>query len=198
MRKSRSGPSTATIFAVVALTFSLVGTAVAANDGFYPKLTKSKVKQISKKQADKELKNNVNGSHVNLADKATDADNLGGVPASGYQKTGLTQFTPISTFSNSWTRFSNSFSQPGFWVDADGVVNLQGGLSGGTAPAAFALPANVRPQTFRSYVIRCSGGAGTGVVEINPASGNVAIFNQGGSNCSTFSFLDGLTFRPDN
>ena len=81
MNKSKSRPSPAIIFAVVALAFSLVGTAVAANDGLYPKLTKSKVKSIAKKQATKQLKANVNNSHVNLADKATDADNLGGVPA---------------------------------------------------------------------------------------------------------------------
>ena len=84
MNKSKSRPSPAIIFAVVALAFSLVGTAVAANDGLYPKLTKSKVKSIAKKQATKQLKANVNNSHVNLADKATDADNLGGVPAANY------------------------------------------------------------------------------------------------------------------
>ena len=84
MNKSKSRPSPAIIFAVVALAFSLVGTAVAANDGLYPKLTKSKVKSIAKKQATKQLKANVNNSHVNLADKATDADNLARVPAANY------------------------------------------------------------------------------------------------------------------
>ena len=52
-------PSPAIIVAVVALAFAMVGTAVAGTDGLSAKLTKSKVKSIAKKQADKELKANV-------------------------------------------------------------------------------------------------------------------------------------------
>lgn len=86
MRALNKAPSPALIVAVAAMAFALVGTAVAANDGsIYPKLTKSKVKQIAKKQATKQLKANVNNSHVNLADKATDADSLGGIPAANYR-----------------------------------------------------------------------------------------------------------------
>jgi hypothetical protein len=61
------------LVAVAALAFAMVGTAVAGPSSV-SKLTKSKVKSISKKQADKELKANVAGSHVNTADKATSAD----------------------------------------------------------------------------------------------------------------------------
>jgi hypothetical protein len=86
MKSVRKGPSPAMIVAVAAIAFALVGTAVAANDGsIYPKLSKSKVKKIAKKQANKQLKANVNNSHVNLADKATDADSLGGIPAADYR-----------------------------------------------------------------------------------------------------------------
>jgi hypothetical protein len=67
-------PSPAMIVAVCALAFAMVGTAVAS-DGAVSKITKSKVKSIAKKQADKRLKANVSGSHVNLSDKATNADN---------------------------------------------------------------------------------------------------------------------------
>ena len=76
MKSLKKGPSPAMIVAVTAMAFALVGTAVAANDGLiYPKLTKSKVKKIAKKQATKQLKANVSGSHVNEADHATNADN---------------------------------------------------------------------------------------------------------------------------
>jgi hypothetical protein len=98
MNKPRSRPSSAMVVAVLAIAFGLVGTAVAANDGtLYPKLTKSKVKKIANKQAKKQLKANVNNSHVNLADQATNADNattantatnaqqLGGIPAANYR-----------------------------------------------------------------------------------------------------------------
>ena len=196
MKNLGKGPSPALLVAVIAMAFALVGTAVAANDGaIYPKLTKSKVKKIAKKQANKQLKANVNGSHVNLADEATDADNLGGNPPGYYQKKGLAPFT-AATLLNNWTRFGNDWSQPGYWVDEDGVVNLQGALSGGTQPPAFSLPAGVRPATWRSYVIRCFGGPGQ--VEISPTTGNVSIYNYGGSTCATYAFLDGITFRPDN
>ena len=52
----------------------MVGSAVAGTDGLSSKITKSKVKKIAKKQANKQLKANVSGSHVNTADNATNAD----------------------------------------------------------------------------------------------------------------------------
>ena len=196
MKSLKKGPSPALIIAVTAMAFALVGTAVAANDGLiYPKLTKSKVKKIAKKQATKQLKANVNNSHVNLADEATNAENLGGSPPSDYQKAGLAPFTAITAFNNNWSRFSNTFSEPGYWVDGDGVVNIQGGLHNGTSSSAFTLPAEVRPQTYRSYVIRCSGGVGH--VELSPA-GNFAIFSIAPANCASYAFIDGITYRPDN
>jgi hypothetical protein len=76
-------PSPALIVAVCALAFAMVGTAVAS-DGAVNKLTKSKVKKIAKKQADKRLKANVAGSHVNTADNANNANSLGGTAASDY------------------------------------------------------------------------------------------------------------------
>jgi hypothetical protein len=193
MKPLKKGPSPALIVAVAAMAFALVGTAVAANDGsIYPKLSKSKVKKIAQKQAKKQLKANVNNSHVNLAD---DAENLGGNPPGYYQKKGLAEFTP-ATLLNNWARFGNTWSQPGYWVDEDGVVNIQGSLQNGTMPAVFTLPAGVRPTTFRSYVIRCAGGVGH--VEISPSTGNVNVYSLAPANCATYGFLDGITYRPDN
>lgn len=192
MRALSKVPSPALIVAVAAIAFAVVGTAVAANDGsIYPKLTKSKVKQIAKKQATKQLKANVNNSHVNLAD---DASSLGGSPSSDYQKKGLTQFTP-ATLQNNWSRFAATWSEPGYWVDEDGVVNIQGSLHNGTGATVFTLPEGVRPATHRSYVIRCSGGVGH--VEIL-SSGTVSVFSIAPANCATYGFLDGITYRPDN
>ena len=79
-------PSPAMVVAVVALVCAMAGTAVAGTDGLSSKITKSKVKKIAKKQANKRLKANVSGSHVNTADTATNADNLGGAPAADYLK----------------------------------------------------------------------------------------------------------------
>lgn len=69
MKPLRKGPSPAMAVAVVAMAFALVGTAVAANDGtIYPKLTKSKVKKIAKKQANKQIEAKAPGLSVANAD----------------------------------------------------------------------------------------------------------------------------------
>jgi hypothetical protein len=72
---SRKRPSPAMVVACVALSFALAGSAVAGTEAVTSAITKKKVKKIAKKQANKQLKANVSGSHVNLADKATNADN---------------------------------------------------------------------------------------------------------------------------
>jgi hypothetical protein len=102
-----------------------------------------------------------------------------------------------ATLQNGWTRFGSDWSVTGYWFDENGFVHIQGALSGGTNPTVFTLPADARPKTFRSFVVRCSGAAGTGVVEISPSTGNVNLFSQGGSNCASYGFLDGIDFRPD-
>jgi hypothetical protein len=85
------------LVAVAALSFALVGTAVAGPSAV-SKLTKSKVKTIAKKQADKELKANVAGSHVNTADKATNADAAGNANALGGRS--LAQVQPVLAGAN--------------------------------------------------------------------------------------------------
>jgi hypothetical protein len=84
---------------VLALALAIVGTAVAGSDGLTTnKVTKSKVKSIAKKQADKQLKANVAGSHVNTAVNATNAtnaqnaitaQNVGGVEAKAFSTESL-------------------------------------------------------------------------------------------------------------
>jgi hypothetical protein len=62
-------PTPALLISMLALVLALGGTAIAFNP------TKANVKKIAKKQADKRLKANVAGSHVNIADTATNATN---------------------------------------------------------------------------------------------------------------------------
>jgi hypothetical protein len=81
-------PSPAMIVAALALVLAMAGTAIAGPSAV-DKITKSKVKSIAKKQADKRLKANVPGSHVNVADQATTADKLNGFASS--------QIAPIVT-----------------------------------------------------------------------------------------------------
>jgi hypothetical protein len=78
------------ILAVVALSFALVGTAVAGNDGLTKKITKSKVKSIAKKQANKVLNQREGDLNVATAGSArnvfaanvdSSGNLLGSVPA---------------------------------------------------------------------------------------------------------------------
>jgi hypothetical protein len=74
MVSSNTRPSAAMIVAVVALSLALVGTAIAAPDALTSKITKSKVKQIAKKQATKAIDAREAGLNVNSAKTADSAD----------------------------------------------------------------------------------------------------------------------------
>jgi len=69
-------------------------------------------------------------------------------------------------------------------------------VTGGTIGLVFTLPEGVRPASFRTYAIRCSGGIG--YVEVSSVDGGVRVFNSGGANCTDLAALDGFEFRPDN
>ncbi len=77
----KSRPSPAMIVAVIALSFAVVGTAVAGTDGLERKVTKSKVKKIAKKQANKVLNKRESSLNVN---SAQDADQLDGQDSTAY------------------------------------------------------------------------------------------------------------------
>ena len=77
---TRSRPSPVTLLVALALVFAMVGTAVAAPDALTRAVSKSKVKKIAKKQANKQIKKKAPGLSVN------NAANLGGEPASAYQR----------------------------------------------------------------------------------------------------------------
>lgn len=113
-------PSPAIIVAVAALAFAMVGTAVAGTDGLSAKLTKSKVKSIAKKQADKELKANVSGSHVNLADSATSANSANSAntanTAANAQAVGGQTVTKVFTKIAAGTGATNAFIGNGLTV----------------------------------------------------------------------------------
>ncbi len=69
--------------AVVALLVALVGSVLAVPSQAAGTVSKAYVKKTAKKVAQTQLKANIPGSHVRLADNASQ---LGGVPASGIQK----------------------------------------------------------------------------------------------------------------
>jgi hypothetical protein len=75
-RLTSKRPSAAFIVAVVALSFAIVGSAIAGTDSAKKALSKSQVKKIAKKQANKAIKKAAPGlsvSHASTADTATSA-----------------------------------------------------------------------------------------------------------------------------
>ena len=76
MQLFRRRPSAAFVVAVFALSFAVVGSAIAGTDSAKKALSKSQVKKISKKQADKEINKKAPGlsvAHATSADSATSA-----------------------------------------------------------------------------------------------------------------------------
>src|SRR5688572_11094187 len=80
---SGTRPSPAMVLAVLALVFAMVGTAVAGPDAISSKITKSKVKKIAKKQANKAIDKRESGLNVNSASTATTATNAGNADTVG-------------------------------------------------------------------------------------------------------------------
>jgi hypothetical protein len=70
-----SRPSPALVLAALALVFAMVGTAIAGPDAISNKITKPKVKNISKKQANKVLDQRESSLDVNSAKRADNANN---------------------------------------------------------------------------------------------------------------------------
>lgn len=87
MRSKRSRPSPAIIVAALALVLALAGTAIAAPDFSAKAVSKSKVKKIAKKQANKQIKIKAPGlsvNHANTADSARPTGPAGGDLAGDY------------------------------------------------------------------------------------------------------------------
>jgi hypothetical protein len=84
MERARSSrPPPAIVVAIMALVAAVAGTAVAdpvANTA----ISKKKVKKIAKKEAKKYFNANIGNASVAHAETARNADELGGVPGSGY------------------------------------------------------------------------------------------------------------------
>lgn len=92
------------------------------------------------------------------------------------------------TLLNSWVNSGGATPPAGYWKDSDGVVHLQGRITGGAAPSiAFTLPAGYRPVNQEDFATIQNGTLGW--VYVN-AAGSVTV--QTG--VATVS-LAGMNFR---
>lgn len=94
---------------------------------------------------------------------------------------------------NSWVDYGAGLEVSGFWIDAEGVVHLRGGIKNGTTAdgtTLFTLPAGNRPAAAEVFPVvsnklPCA-------ISINSA-GVVAIEGAGAS--TTYLSLSGVTFK---
>ena len=142
----RSSPSPAIVLAVLALVFAIAGSAVAGTAGLSSKITKSKVRSIAAKQADRRITERAPGLSVDRASTADNARNLGGRPAGDYA---LAESEPFHTvgqageppFESGWSNLGGGRSVAAFYKNSQDRVYLKGVLSGTTSTTAFTLPA---------------------------------------------------------
>ena len=87
---SSKRPSPAMFVAVVALSFALAGTAIAGPDALTRAVSKSKVKKIAKKQANKQITKRAPTLSVAHAETASSADSFGGMTATRIEPFTLT------------------------------------------------------------------------------------------------------------
>ena len=209
-RSSLRLPRFGSVIALIALFVALGGPAEAARlisgkDIKKNSITAKQVKQRSLRGTDlrqgtltgKEINESKLGSvpRAEVAARAQAADTLGGTPASGFATPASLAPGPFqaATLENGWTDDSD-FSPVGWFVDAGGIVHLQGLADVGTVPdTVFTLPAGLRPAKIKAFSPLCANAAGYLEVEV---SGSVYVSNQPGSNCSAFVSFEGITFRP--
>ena len=91
---NRSRPSPAMVVAVVALSLALAGSAVAGTGALDKAITKSKVKQISKKQANKQIDKRAPGLSVANAVNAQNAVNAENAVTAGNGAVAYGNFAP--------------------------------------------------------------------------------------------------------
>lgn len=158
---SRLVPSPGMLIAITALVFALAGTAIAGHQSSFAKITKSKVRSI----AGAVVESKASGLSVNSANTATNAQELGGVPASGYTR-------PTCDAGNGAVK---GFAK----VASDGTVESAYNCSGGAV--------TVTNSSAGHYDVTFPGNPGLVAVSNAGLVGRVVAVNQGSSGPGSFS-----------
>ncbi|HEY2479814.1 MAG TPA: hypothetical protein VGI17_13935 [Solirubrobacterales bacterium] len=135
-------------------------------------------------------------SHASSADtsaQASNADSLGGAPASAYARTELEAVHVVGAAGQPAFEhgcgLGGGFGPVGFYKDPFGVVHLQGFLAGCTeGQSAFTLPVGFRPPTTESVIV-VDGTSNTtsGLVSVDP-NGSVVPFGSKVGSLTSVSF----------
>jgi hypothetical protein len=150
----------------------------------------------------------VNVGKLGQVPSASNADRLGGQPASSYVTgsalvAGLTPPPLIgATFSSGWSNYNAIFSPVGFWKDQLGLVHIQGDAANGASPPVgaviFTLPPGYAPAHVKEFVALCGAFApAPGVVTVlTTGAVEIGSLNCAGADAASV-FLEGITFRTD-
>jgi hypothetical protein len=199
-------PSPAMVVACVALLVALGGTGYAAT-----KINGKTLKDRSVPSA-KLKRDSVSGSeireatlqtvpraasagqadHAALADAAARAENAGRADSAA-----TAADLPDLTFENltlehGWTTYLET-RPPAAALDAQGIVHLRGGMSDGSSPIVFTLPAQLRPATNVYVPVDLVNGH-PGRLSIDPDGTVVVVAANGFTDAKAFTSLEGVTF----
>lgn len=116
------------------------------------------------------------------------ADNSTGTNKRITGNIGYTQPAIAAGLVNSWANSGPPQHVAGYWKDSDGVVHLEGRISGGTAPSvAMVLPPGYRPSATEDFAVIAAGALGWVFIS---STGEVTV--QSGA---ALVGLGGITFR---
>ena len=139
----RTRPSPATLLATLAL---VVAVGVPAEGAVAHALTPKSVKKIARKAADKEIARKSGGLSVAHAASASNADALGGVPASGFVlNQPVTMSLPASGWVNTQPTAVTFYRQP-----SETQVSAAAGLQSFAYPVALPVQLGSAPVTLTS------------------------------------------------
>jgi hypothetical protein len=134
-------------------------------------------------------------THAAVADHATtagDAETLGGIPASGFQRSELepTHLVGKPGQPPFVALCADSVAPVGFYKDPFGIVHLVGEFAGcKSSQAIFDLPAGFRPVDTEKFAIS-SGETSVAMVKVEP-DGVIGLFG------STYGSFGGISFRTN-
>ena len=205
-----SRPSPALVLAALALVFAMVGTAIAGPDAISNKITKSKVKKVSKKQANKVLDQRESSLSVRNANELDNLDSDQFLRSNAVAAAGNASSEDINDFTTATytTVLSKSFTAPtGGFALITGTVGGGDDLSLGGAGALYSrIAVDGTPTTddqFNSPVLGITPsvyGTGTNTVLVPVTAGaheaHVQI-REGGTGSYVFSRQITVLFIPN-
>jgi hypothetical protein len=197
-------PSPAIIVAILALVFALAGSAVAGTAGLSNKVTRSTVKKIAAKQANKVVDQRAASLSVAKAERATTATNADNAAKAEHANSAdiAADVADLNwedlELKNGWAAAGGGAREPLVAEGPAGVVYFQGAITrtSGTSDNPFKLEPELRPDGLVSLTADQENGA-TGRIYFG-TDGEVTVQSdpEHATAGSNFTSLDGISYVP--